>query len=295
MRRQLVIQQADPEFLAATAYPARGDLYPEILYHRLEPFRWAWIASLIALVGFGLSFGFLRWWGFWAGVLMMALSAGFITAGLVLRSLITGFTAVTNMFETVVFVALVTAIFGLWFVTWPLFGPGLTRAWRLTAIPGTFEASPLTAELLQFGSEAWWRQLGLGDGYCPSDLGRGRGMGLNQYSFRGQGGEPVFSILPPGLETAWTWNDLVVWLVGLAGGPLCHVGSTPGDVGLFRAGGLCRAGKGSGGGRFLARATAFSTRACRGDSRGCPFGQPGRLPCPNLRKARRAVDAGSAG
>jgi ABC-type transport system involved in cytochrome c biogenesis permease subunit len=216
LRRQLVIHQADPEFLAATAYPTQGDLYPEILYHRLEPFRWAWIASLIALVGFGLSFGFLRWWGFGVGVLMMALSAGFITAGLVLRSLITGFTPVTNMFETVVFVALVTAIFGLWLVNWPLFGPGLSRAWRLTAIPGTFEASPLTAELLQFGSEQWWQRWGWVMGTVRAILAMGVAWVLTSIRSGAKGGEPVFSILPRGLETAWTWNDLVVWLVGLA-------------------------------------------------------------------------------
>jgi ABC-type transport system involved in cytochrome c biogenesis permease subunit len=217
LRDQLAGRVADPEILAATAYPASGALWPEITYHRLRPFLWAWVSSLLAVISFGLSFGVLRRPAFMVAMAAILTSAGFLAAGLAFRSAITGYTPVTNMFETVVFVALVTALVGLWFVGWPLFGTGLVRAWRATAIPGTFEATPLSPEELAFAPSSWWNRVGWGLTLIRGVLAVGVLLLLTSIRSGAKGGEPVFTLLPRGLSSgAMNANEMVVWLVGLA-------------------------------------------------------------------------------
>jgi ABC-type transport system involved in cytochrome c biogenesis permease subunit len=50
------------------------------------------------------------------------------------------------MFESIVFVAMVVILLAIWFAFWPVFGQAVQLAWRLNAMPGTFEAIPWTAE-----------------------------------------------------------------------------------------------------------------------------------------------------
>jgi ABC-type transport system involved in cytochrome c biogenesis permease subunit len=216
VRNQLAGKIVDPAVFAATSYPTPAALWPEITYHRLSPFLWAWVSSLVAFVAFGLSFGVLRRVAFVGAVVALLASAGFLALGLGFRSAITGYTPLTNMFETVVFVALVTALFGLWFVGWPLFGTGLLRAWQATAIPGTVRATPLLLDDLTFASPTWGHRLGWVLAVLRGVLGIGVLLLLTSLRSGSKGGEPIFTLLPRGLDSGvLNSNDLVVWLVGL--------------------------------------------------------------------------------
>ena len=94
--------QADPGKIAA-----------EVFYQQLHPFRWAWIlylgAGIVLLVSAGRTPGYLLAWGF-------ALAGfGMQVAGFVLRIIISGRAPVTNMYESVVWVAFGTILFALVF------------------------------------------------------------------------------------------------------------------------------------------------------------------------------------
>ncbi len=133
LRRRLPIREKDEELFALTAYPAPGYTDIEVQYNQSNPFFWSWVVSLGAVVCFALSFGVIRRPMFWLGVLVLAAAQVFIVYGFCLRVYITGWAPVTNMFETVVFAALVVAVLGLWFAMLPLTWPGLTASWRLAA------------------------------------------------------------------------------------------------------------------------------------------------------------------
>jgi len=138
LRRQLPIEddQTDRErILAATAYPPPGYHQAELHYNRVHPFLWAWVIYLLATAGFALSFGLVRRVMFWLAVALTLAAMGMVAYGLGLRTVITGWASVTNMFETVVFVAMVVGMMGLWFTLAPLLQPGILRAWSMTALP----------------------------------------------------------------------------------------------------------------------------------------------------------------
>ncbi len=207
----------DDEFWRLTSYPHPKSLRPEIMYHRLQPFFWACFASGVAVVGFGLSFGVTRKLAFVVGVVGLLGAAAFVGVGLMFRAQITGYVPVTNMFETVVFVAMVTAILGLWIVLWPWFGVALLRAWRMTAIPSSFEATALTEQDLSFAPARWWNRWGWINAGLRLLLGIATLVALTSIRSGSKGGEPVFYLLPP-VSSAGVMllNDWVVWLVGLS-------------------------------------------------------------------------------
>jgi cytochrome c-type biogenesis protein CcsB len=87
------------------SYPAKAALDREVGYNRAKPFRLAWLlflpAFLLLLASFPLPWRALGWGG-------TALAVGGLAAttyGLTVRTLISGRAPVTNMYETVVFVA----------------------------------------------------------------------------------------------------------------------------------------------------------------------------------------------
>ena len=93
--------QADPAKIAV-----------ELAYQRLHPFRWAWILYLVAGIGLlvlpgrsGYAFG----WAFGLAGFLLQLS------GFILRILISGRAPVTNMYESVIWVAFGTIFFALVF------------------------------------------------------------------------------------------------------------------------------------------------------------------------------------
>jgi ABC-type transport system involved in cytochrome c biogenesis permease subunit len=160
-RRDLPIQQRDDDLIRVTAYPAAGSTATEVLYNDLDPFFWSWVVSLGAMTAFALALGVFRKPLFWTGLAVLLLAQAFTIGGLALRVTITGWAPVTNMFETVIFVALVVALLGIWFALLPLSWPGLSSSWRMTAVPGSFEATPLGPELASFGDENYYRRAGL--------------------------------------------------------------------------------------------------------------------------------------
>jgi ABC-type transport system involved in cytochrome c biogenesis permease subunit len=118
---------------------------------------WTWILSLAGVAAFALALGKFRTPMFWLAMVLVAAGQGFAICGLVLRTAITGRAPVTNMFETVVFVALVVGLLGLWFALLPLTGRGLRAAWQWAAVPGTWEAPLLGKDDLALWSEKAWR------------------------------------------------------------------------------------------------------------------------------------------
>ncbi|NUQ64711.1 MAG: cytochrome c biogenesis protein CcsA [Pirellulales bacterium] len=96
-------------------YPSASTIRLEVAYNRWAPFRFAWIFMLLAFVGILLSLG-TGWKSFYvasftaylAGMLAMLVGFG-------MRMVISGRAPVTNMYESVVYVALGAALFGLVF------------------------------------------------------------------------------------------------------------------------------------------------------------------------------------
>lgn len=82
----------------------------ELFYNRSHPFRWAWGMYLVALILFSFSYFGSR--SAWEKMAWPALALGFVahTVGFGLRVYILERAPVTNMFETVVWVAWVTLI-----------------------------------------------------------------------------------------------------------------------------------------------------------------------------------------
>lgn len=203
-RQQLPISNWDEELMAATAYPPPGFGDAEVRYNRLDPFFWSWSISLASLVGFGLSFGVMRKPMFWLGVLLLLAAQTATLGGFGFRWHITGLVPVTNMFETVVFTALVVSLLGIWFALVPLLWPGLTGAWRLTALPAMPSADAR-------GSTAQWLLLLPRVALAVAVFWA---LGWMPY---GETGEPIFRLLPrAGASAGAIVNNLLTWSVGLS-------------------------------------------------------------------------------
>lgn len=239
LRDKLPIQHRDDALMAATAYPPAGSTDVELLYNRTDPFLWSWTMSLAAMVcfGFGLVFGVGRKPLFWVGIVILLAALAATLAGLGLRWHITGLVPVTNMFETVVFSALVVAAMGAWFTLLPLIWPGLLAAWQMTGLPRLRKTATS-------GDEAAGEGPGV-RGSCSTDgqnhrtanwllillrvlLSYGIFYALSLVPY-GASGEPIFSLLPktdvgsslPTLSNLLAWiagltvNSVLTWSVGL--------------------------------------------------------------------------------
>lgn len=156
LREQLVLQKPDKGLMAYTSYPPAGSTDVEVLYNRLDPFKWSWIISLTGLLLFSLAFGALRKPVFWLGMLTVVLGLTWTAYAFSLRIRVTHWAPVTNMYETVVYVPFVVSALGVWFALLPLTWSGLRNAWRMNALPGTWEAKPLTAEQTRLMSPSSW-------------------------------------------------------------------------------------------------------------------------------------------
>jgi ABC-type transport system involved in cytochrome c biogenesis permease subunit len=91
--------------LAPGIYPADADLAREVRYNVAKPFRSAWTLYLLGLVFLLSSLPLNVRRLAWAGFAMLAAGLFLHTWGLGLRVLISGRAPVTNMYESVVFVA----------------------------------------------------------------------------------------------------------------------------------------------------------------------------------------------
>ncbi len=87
-------------------YPADNDIKTEVFYNTLHPFKWAWIFYFLAALIFGFSLRpTSRPWTFLLGWGMVAFGLVLHILGFGLRIYITGRPPVSNMYETVIWVA----------------------------------------------------------------------------------------------------------------------------------------------------------------------------------------------
>lgn len=101
--------------LAPEFFPTQGLVGAELAYVHWHPFRWAWIVLLAGLGLMAVTAIAKSGAGFWIGFISSLISLGFLTWGMVARVVISGRAPVTNMYETVVWLALGILIFSLAF------------------------------------------------------------------------------------------------------------------------------------------------------------------------------------
>ena len=101
--------------LAPGVYPAAKDLDVEIRYNRVKPFRFAWIAYLLGFLLLLASFPLTAKWVGRAGIALVLVGFAFHAYGMGLRVYISGRPPVTNMYESVVWVAWGAMLFALIF------------------------------------------------------------------------------------------------------------------------------------------------------------------------------------
>lgn len=87
----------------------------EIFYQKLHPFRWAWILYLASGIVLGVTWMKGRRFGYSAAWTLAVAGLGFQIFGFVCRVLISGRAPVTNMYESVIWVAFGTILFALVF------------------------------------------------------------------------------------------------------------------------------------------------------------------------------------
>ena len=93
--------------------PRAGVIGLEVAYNHWAPFRFAWVFTLLAFVGLLLSLG-SRWRSLYLGsVAMFVLGLVAMLTGFALRVMISGRAPVTNMYESVIYLGLGVAVFGL--------------------------------------------------------------------------------------------------------------------------------------------------------------------------------------
>ena len=96
-------------------YPARKTIDMEVAYNHWAPFRFAWVFTLIAALALLFAMG-TGWKSFYYGAIAIFV-AGMVAmcAGFGMRIAISGRAPVTNMYESVIYVGLGAALFGLIF------------------------------------------------------------------------------------------------------------------------------------------------------------------------------------
>ena len=109
---------AEVESASAGAYPGTTTTARELWFNRANPFRKAWIDSLLAALLLLASLSLvgrprLTRWLYGAGLLAYAGSLAWSVAGFYCRVTISGRPPVSNMYESVIWVAFMTAVFGL--------------------------------------------------------------------------------------------------------------------------------------------------------------------------------------
>jgi ABC-type transport system involved in cytochrome c biogenesis permease subunit len=93
--------------------PSRQLLDLERLYNRISPFTWSWVLMLAGLAVLSLALGLKSKWCYRGGLALYALSLGFQMFGFFVRIIISGRPPVSNIYETVIWVAFMSAVFAL--------------------------------------------------------------------------------------------------------------------------------------------------------------------------------------
>lgn len=219
LRDDLLIKMKDEDLIAYTEYPpAKADsrwdwwnprvrINNEVLYNRVDPFMWSWVISLLGLWCFALAFGKMRKPMMWAGVTIMLSGIAWMIFGFALRVSVTKFAPVTNMYETVIYVATFVTALSLWFLLVPVLWPGLKKAWVLTGIPGTWETKEAVIE------DAWYREMNVAKGVVLAarlalTVLIGYVLAVAPYS---AGDRTILNLKPQ----SFSMNDLLVWSVSM--------------------------------------------------------------------------------
>ncbi|MBX9792229.1 MAG: cytochrome c biogenesis protein CcsA [Pirellulales bacterium] len=220
---RLALQGRDEEVIQAVSYPKLGATHIEALYNRVNPFAFVWGILLLATLLLGMYVGMVRWkWLFSFGMLVLFAGLGWSIYGFWMRVQITGWAPVTNMYETVIYVATLVPALGLWFALLPATWPGIKRAWPMTAWPFALrrrDAAPTepvgrpSADRDDVDSTATARWLLLLPRLALAALIFWL-LALAPYA---DGGRTAFG-LSPNIDIGKNWpdfNDIVTWIVGL--------------------------------------------------------------------------------
>jgi ABC-type transport system involved in cytochrome c biogenesis permease subunit len=99
---------------ARGTHPTAGLLQAELIYTQAHPFTIAWVGYILGgiLVAIGLG---TRRWCYRIGLILTWSAIAATVCGLAVRTTITGLGAVTNLFETLIYVGLIVALLGLYF------------------------------------------------------------------------------------------------------------------------------------------------------------------------------------
>ena len=101
--------------LAPETYPPATELGVEVQYNRVKPFRLAWVAYLFGFLFLLASFPLAARWASRAGMALVLAGFALHAYGMGLRIYISGRPPVTNMYESVVWVAWGAMLFALIF------------------------------------------------------------------------------------------------------------------------------------------------------------------------------------
>lgn len=95
--------------------PARWVMALEVFYQQFHPFRWAWILYAAATITLAVTSVYARDAGYKIGMSLASAGAVLLVGGFVARILVSGRAPVTNMYESIIWVALGTVAFALIF------------------------------------------------------------------------------------------------------------------------------------------------------------------------------------
>lgn len=87
----------------------------EVLYQRIHPFRWAWICYAVAALVLAVTSARGRAWGYRIAWVLVSGGALLLLGGFLARVFISGRAPVTNMYESIIWVAFGTVFFSMIF------------------------------------------------------------------------------------------------------------------------------------------------------------------------------------
>lgn len=99
--------------LSPQIYPSEKMLSLENFYQTARPFRWAWVAYALAAIVLGLTSSWYRAPGYKLGWTLILTGFGLQILGFACRIIIGGRAPVTNMYESVIWVAFGTVLFAI--------------------------------------------------------------------------------------------------------------------------------------------------------------------------------------
>lgn len=102
------LRQLSPE-----VYPSAGLMASEKFYQDFHPFRWAWICFLLALISLAVTTRWHEKGGYRLAWALVLAGFGLQVTGFVYRVMISGRPPVTNMYETVIWVAFGVVLFAM--------------------------------------------------------------------------------------------------------------------------------------------------------------------------------------